>query len=61
MPGRRSSPDTVQFTITLSRQSVEDIERLMKSGRHGTTRAAVAAEIIRDYFKDLWKAGKLPD
>jgi hypothetical protein len=61
MAGKNSEPESVQFTITLPRDTAMLLEKLAKTPFYANTRAAVAAEIIRDHLKDLWKSGRLPD
>jgi len=60
MARESNESETVQFSITLPRESVNLLEKLAKSPFYPSTRAAVAAEIIRDHLKELWKSGRLP-
>jgi hypothetical protein len=60
MAGKSNTPDTVQFTITLPRATATVLEKLAETEHYGTSRAAVAAEIIREHVRELWRMGKLP-
>jgi Arc/MetJ-type ribon-helix-helix transcriptional regulator len=60
MPARRTDPDNVQFSITLPRKAADALEVLVQTGLYGSSRATVAAEIIRQHLQELWKSNKLP-
>jgi hypothetical protein len=60
MPPKSNAADTIQFTITLPRATAVLLERLAETEVYGNTRATVAAEIIREHVRELWRIGKLP-
>ncbi len=61
MPRTRNEPDTVKFTISLSRPAAEILEKLVTTGVYGKSRAETASMIILRHLQDLRTTNKLPD
>jgi hypothetical protein len=61
MPARRSESENVQFTITLSKADAERLESLIGKPGRSSTRATVAADIIRIELMRLHETGVIKE
>lgn len=59
MPQKRNDAETVPFTITLPRKAADALEVLVGTGLYGSSRAAVASQIILQHLQGLWQSDKL--
>ncbi|OHV62616.1 hypothetical protein LCM4577_14015 [Mesorhizobium sp. LCM 4577] len=54
---RETSSDSVQFSVTISRQAAAMIDQLIAVGLHGTTRSEVTRTLIHSRLEQLFIAG----
>lgn len=57
MPATKKAVETEQFTITLNRQTVEMLEKLVEIGLHGNSRGEVVRTLVSSGLEALIARG----
>jgi len=60
MPAKKTDIPTESFTVTLPASAITLLEKLVKIGLHGTSRAEVARTLILSRLEDLIGKNVLP-
>ena len=59
MPATKKAVETEGFTVTLNRQTIEMLEKLVEIGLHGNSRSEVARTLISSGLETLVARGLL--